>query len=211
MAQSTAFTILGVNNSTRRNNFMNILVILGSPRKKGNSETLAQTVISGIEERKSCTVEYVYVHGLKLSPCLGCGGCEKTGNCVVKDDLTELYEKVDQADVVFLVTPVYFYGPSAQIKTFIDRFQARWSRKYLLNHTHRPEENRKGYLIATAATKGQKVFESCSLIAKSYFDTIDLEYGGEFLVRSVDERGAIKKKEDELKDAIIFGRNIAAT
>jgi len=188
---------------------MNVLAILGSPRKKGNSHTLTETVISGIEEKKNCEVEYVYLHGLKISPCMGCGGCEKTGECVIKDDLTELYEKVDQADVLFLVTPVYFYGPSAQIKTFMDRFQARWSRKYLLKHSHRPEANRKGYLIATAATKGPKIFDSCVLIAKSYCDTVDLEYGGEFLVRSVDERGAIKDKEDELKDAVTFGHSIA--
>lgn len=189
---------------------MKALVILGSPRKKGNSETLAQTVLDGVQEKKNCTVEYVYLHGLKLSPCLGCGGCEKTGNCVVKDDMTELYEKVDQADILFLVTPIYFYGPSAQIKTFIDRFQARWSRKYLLNQSLRADENRKGYLIATAATKGPKVFESSVLIAKSYFDTIDIEYSGDFLVRSVDERGAMKKNEAKLEDALKFGRDIAA-
>ncbi len=127
----------------------------------------------------------------------------------MKDDITDLYEKADLADVIFLVTPVYFYGPSAQIKTFIDRFQARWSRKYLLNQSHRLEDNRKGYLIATAATKGPKIFESCTLIAKSYFDTIDMEYGGEFLAKGVDERGAMKKKEEELKEAAKFGRDIA--
>lgn len=190
---------------------MNVLIILGSPRKKGNSETLVQSVVGGLQEKKECTVEYAYIHGMDISPCRGCGGCEKTGNCVVKDDLTELYEKVDLADVMFLVTPVYFYGPSAQIKTFIDRFQARWSRKYLLKKTHRPEENRKGFLIGTAATKGPKVFESCLLIAKSFFDTVDIEYGGEFLVRSVDERGAVKKNKTKIEEAAEFGRSIASS
>ncbi len=189
---------------------MKVLIVLGSPRKKGNSETLTQAVLSGIEEKKDCTVESLYLHGLKISPCRGCGGCDKTGICVVKDEMTELYEKVDESDIIFLVTPVYFYGPSAQIKTFIDRCQACWSRKYLLNRPHRKEDNRKGYLIATAATKGPKVFDACLLIAKSFFDTVDIEYGGEFLVRSVDERGAMKKMKGELKDAIIFGQDIAA-
>ncbi len=188
---------------------MKVLIVLGSPRKKGNSETLTQTVLSGIEEKKDCTVESLYLHGLKISPCRGCGGCDKTGICVVKDEMTELYEKVDEADIIFLVTPVYFYGPSAQLKTFIDRCQACWSRKYLLNKPYRKEDNRKGYLIATAATKGAKVFDACLLIAKSYFDTVDIEYGGEFLVRSVDERGAMKNLEEELKDAVAFGHDIA--
>ena len=190
---------------------MNILVILGSPRKNGNSETLVKTVIKGIEEKISCTVDSIYLHGLKdLHPCRGCGGCEKTGMCVIKDDMIELYEKVDSADVIFLVTPVYFYGPSAQIKTFIDRFQARWSRKYLLKERTRLDDRRKGYLLATAATKGPKVFEACELIAKSYFDTIDVEYGGEFVVRSVDEKKALSNSTTELEKAEQFGRDIAA-
>lgn len=191
---------------------MNIIIILGSPRKGGNSQTLAETVIEGIKEEISCTTEFVYLHGLKaLSPCRGCGGCEKTGMCVIKDDMIELYEKVDTADIIFLVTPVYFYGPSAQIKTFIDRFQARWSRKYLLEERVRQDDLRRGYLLATAATKGPRVFEACELVAKSYFDTIDVKYGGELLIRSVDEKKALKSSPENLENARKFGRKIAAT
>jgi multimeric flavodoxin WrbA len=188
---------------------MHILVILGSPRRQGNSQTLAQTVISGMEEKSSCSVEYIYLHGMKdLAPCMGCGGCEKTGMCVIKDDMIELYAKVDEADRIFLVTPVYFYGPSAQMKTFIDRFQARWSRKYLLKEKIREEDDRRGYLLATAATKGAKVFDAAVLIAKSYFDTIDVDYGGELLIRSVDEKKALQGNAEELERALQFGRDI---
>ena len=191
---------------------MNVLVVLGSPRKKGNSQTLVEKVLEGVEEQLNCDTEFVYLHGLKdLNPCMGCGGCEKTGMCVIKDDMIELYQKIDAADLLFIVTPVYFYGPSAQLKIFIDRCQARWSRKYLLKEHVRVEEKRKGYLLATAATKGPKVFDACILIAKSYFDTVDIEYGGEFVVRSVDERGALKNSEEEIAKAIQFGREIAAT
>lgn len=188
---------------------MKVLVVLGSPRRNGNSETLCLETIAGIQESIECSVDSLYLHKLKISPCRSCGGCEKTGNCVVKDDLTDLFEKVDEADIIFLVTPVYFYGPSAQIKTFIDRFQSRWSRKYLLEQRVRPDEKRKGYLIATAATKGEKVFDACQLIAKSYFDTIDVPYGGECCVRSVDASGAINTKKEELQRARDLGRQIA--
>lgn len=191
---------------------MNVLVVLGSPRKKGNSQTLVEKVLEGVEERLQCNAEFVYLHGLKdLNPCMGCGGCEKTGMCVIKDDMIELYQKIDTADLLFIVTPVYFYGPSAQLKIFIDRCQARWSRKYLLKERVRQGEKRKGYLLATAATKGPKVFDACILIAKSYFDTVDIEYGGELVVRSVDERGALKNREEEIAKAVQFGREIAAT
>ncbi len=190
---------------------MKVLVVLGSPRKKGNSQALVEKVLEGVGESKQFETEFVYLHGLKdLNPCMGCGGCEKTGMCVIKDDMIELYEKIDSADLLFLVTPVYFYGPSAQLKIFIDRCQARWSRKYLLKERVRQSDNRKGYLLATAATKGPKVFDACILVAKSYFDTVDIEYGGEFVVRSVDERGAFKSNDEEIAKAIQFGRDIAA-
>lgn len=188
---------------------MKTLVILGSPRKKGNSEELVKTVLDGVSENCACETEFIYLHGLKdLSPCRGCGGCEKTGICVIKDDMVELYQKVDDADLIFLVSPIYFYGPSAQIKTFIDRFQARWSRKYLLQERHRNNDKRMGYLLSTAATKGAKVFDATVLIAKSYFDTVDVPYGGDLLIRSVDNKGAFTDNSEEVARAKAFGRDI---
>ncbi len=189
---------------------MNVLVILGSPRKKGNTHTLVESVVKGIEQERECEVEYVYLHGLDLSSCQGCGGCEKTAMCVIKDDMIPLYEKVDKADCLLLVSPVYFYGPTAQIKKFIDRTQARWSRKYLLKETIRPGENRKGYMISVAATKGPKVFDGCLLAAKSSLDALGIKFGGSLTTRGVDARGAIKQHLEELERAEAFGRDIAS-
>lgn len=188
---------------------MKILAILGSPRKNGNSEILARTIIDTIKQHHSADVEYLRLAKTEISPCRGCGGCEKTGLCVIKDDMGDLYPKVDAADIIFLISPVYFYGISAQIKTFIDRFQARWSRKYLQEIRFRQEDNRKGYLISTAATHGKKVFDGSILVAKSYFDAIDVAYGGSFVVRGVDEKGALQDKAEELQRAEAFAREIA--
>ena len=119
--------------------------------------------------------------------------------------MIDLYGKVDGADLIFLVAPTYFYGLSAQIKRFIDRIQARWSRKYLLKSPFRKEDTRRGYLICTAATKGKKLFDGSVLVAKSFFDAIDVPYGGELLIRGVDQRGEFsqnrKEIEKDLKEA----------
>ena len=69
----------------------------------------------------------------------------------------------DAADRILLVSPVYFYALSAQCKLCGDRFQARWSRKYLLKERFRQGEGRKGYLLSTSATKGLKIFD-CSIL-----------------------------------------------
>jgi multimeric flavodoxin WrbA len=186
---------------------MNLLVVLGSPRKGGNSETLSQAIAKPVEESGG-TVEYIRLNSLKLKPCQGCGGCDKTGNCVVKDDMGLLYEAADKADRILLVSPVYFYGLSAQCKIFGDRMQARWARKYLLKDRFREGEGRKGYLVSTAATKGQKIFDCSVLTTRYIYDAMDLDYGGEFLVKGVDGRKAVLEVPDEMAKAEQFGRDM---
>jgi multimeric flavodoxin WrbA len=188
---------------------MKMVVLLGSPRKGGNSETLARKVGEAVTEA-GWTVEYIRLNDLQLRSCQGCGGCEKTGVCVVKDDMTGVYEAVDAADRILFVSPVYFYGLSGQAKSCGDRFQARWSRKYLLGIRFRQGEGRKGYLLSTSATTGPKIFD-CSILSTRYiFDAMDIEYGGHFLVKGVDSRKAVLKMQDQLAGAEQFGKDIAA-
>jgi len=188
---------------------MHTLIILGSPRKNGNSETLAQTVASGILQVPDTSVEFIRLNDLRIAPCQGCGGCNKTSICVIEDDMTALYEKVDLCDHLILVSPIYFYGLSAQCKAFVDRFQARWARKYLLGIRFRNDEQRQGTLLATAATEGKKVFDGALLTAQIFFDALDLECGEPLLVRGVDQRGAMHKQLQTLEQAVILGRKIA--
>ena len=189
---------------------MNILVLLGSPRKKGNSESAAVTVVEQIIGTTGGKAEYIRLAAEEIAPCIACGGCEKTGQCIVKDDMIDLYGKVDEADLIFLAAPTYFYGLSAQIKRFIDRIQARWSRKYLLKSPFRKEDTRRGYLICTAATQGKKLFDGSVLVAKSFFDAIDVPYGGELLIRGVDQRGDFSQNREEIDKAELWAMEIAA-
>ena len=188
---------------------MKLVVLLGSPRKNGNSETVAKAVVTPIEQSGG-TVEYIRLNALSLRPCQGCGGCDKSGNCVIDDDMTDIYNTVDSADRLLLVSPVYFYGLSAQCKIFGDRMQARWARRYLLKERYRSEEGRKGYLISSAATKGPKIFD-CSILTTRYiYDAMDVEYGGEFLIKGVDKRKAVLEHPEEMQRAEEFGRDILA-
>ncbi|MBE0585994.1 MAG: flavodoxin family protein [Desulfofustis sp.] len=188
---------------------MKILVILGSPRKNGNSEIAARTVSDRVQQHLGGSVDVVRLAKRNIAPCIGCGGCAETGLCVIKDDMGELYPVLDTADIILLASPTYFYGLSAQTKAFIDRIQARWSRKYLLNVKVREQDRRRGYLICTAATQGKRLFDGSILVAKSFFDAIDVTYGGELLIRGVDEKGAMQENRDEMQRADDFARQIA--
>lgn len=104
----------------------NVLIIAGSPRKKGNSQRLCEEFKRGAEERGN-SVELVRLAEKKIGYCKACDFCMKNnGTCIQKDDMAEVLEFFKKADILVLATPVYFYGICAQMKTFIDRTYPIW-------------------------------------------------------------------------------------
>ena len=103
----------------------NVLIVVGSPRKRGNSAILARQVADGVKAA-GARAETVFLHGLKINPCSACDGCRKKNadGCVVKDDMQALYPKMAQADAVVIAGPVYWFTVSAQTKLFMDRWYA---------------------------------------------------------------------------------------
>lgn len=187
---------------------MKALVVLGSPRKGGNTEILANEAAAGMREG-GLQVTVVRLTDYQLSPCIACGGCEKTGRCVIQDDMQKLYPMIDAAQRMVLVSPIFFYGLAAQLKAFIDRCQALWSRKYLLRQRMSEDVPRIGYLISAAATRGEKIFDGALLTAQYGLDAMDFRFGGALLVRGVDQKGAAAGLPGELARARAFGLSIA--
>lgn len=186
---------------------MKILGIWGSPRKGGNSEILLQAFLDGAVEGGG-EVERLALRELKITPCLEIYHCFKDGTCPIKDDMLPLYDKLLQAEVVALASPIFFYGVSAQAKAFIDRTQALWSRRYILKKDF-PGPERQGVLLCTGATHGKLLFVGARLTAKYFFDAINVTYAAEILVRGVDEKGAILGQPEVLERARLLGRRLA--
>lgn len=104
----------------------NILIISSSPRKNGNSQMLCEQFKKGAEE-KGHTATLIRLMEKKIGFCRACDGCMRNGGiCVLNDDMAEILKLFQEADVIVLATPVYFYGISAQMKTFIDRTYPIW-------------------------------------------------------------------------------------
>ncbi len=103
-----------------------LLILEGSPRRKGNSTALANQAAAGAREM-GAQVENIYLHGLKIAHCNGCDACVKTGICSIKDDMQTLYPKLSNADALILASPIYWYTYSGQLKTCIDRMYALWN------------------------------------------------------------------------------------
>lgn len=103
-----------------------VLILSGSPRKGGNSDTLCDQFMRGAEEAGH-EVEKIWIQGKKIAPCVACYYCrDHKGECAIKDDMKEVLDKMLAADVLVLASPVYFYSVSAQLKAVIDRTVARW-------------------------------------------------------------------------------------
>ena len=102
-----------------------VLILSGSPRKGGNSDTLCDEFMKGAIEAGN-EVEKIFVAGKNIGYCNACYACKDTGVCVIKDNMTEVLQKMLDADVIVLSSPVYFYSISAQLKAVIDRTVARW-------------------------------------------------------------------------------------
>ena len=103
-----------------------VLVVSGSPRKGGNSDTLCDQFIKGAQEAGH-QVEKIFLGEKNIHYCTGCGVCNQTHACVLQDDMAPLLEKMLTAEVIVLASPVYFYTIDGQMKTFIDRCVPRYT------------------------------------------------------------------------------------
>ena len=87
----------------------NITVLIGSPRKGGNTEALAQAFIDGA--KKNHDIEVISVADTKINGCTGCNFCyaDESRRCLQKDGMQEIYENLAHTDIIVIATPVYFY------------------------------------------------------------------------------------------------------
>jgi len=187
-----------------------VLGIAGSPRRGGNTDLLLAEVMKGAKS-KGAEVKTIVLNDLKITPCQHCDACFKEGVCRFDDDMQMVYRELEKADRIVLASPVQFMGVSAQAKAMIDRCQALWARKYVLKipplGDRRP---RKGLFIAVGGMKLANLFEPSLATVKALFKVLDVEYAGDLLFPGVDEKGAIKKHPDTLKQAFIAGQKLAA-
>jgi multimeric flavodoxin WrbA len=99
-----------------------VLVLLGSPRKKGNSAILPEQIRNGTKSEHA-KVETIYLHGKNISPCKACMSCQKKDSkgCSIQDDMQEIYPKLIASDAWVIASPVYWFTMTAQTKIFMDR------------------------------------------------------------------------------------------
>lgn len=140
-----------------------VLILSGSPRKGGNSDLLCDEFMRGATESGN-TVEKIRVAEKKINYCRACYYCRNSGGeCAIKDDMSDILQKIIDADVIVLASPVYFYSIDAQLKAVIDRTVARWLEV----------ENKEFYYIMTAADETKESMETTLACFRGYADCVN--------------------------------------
>jgi multimeric flavodoxin WrbA len=180
-----------------------ILAVMGSPRRNGNTHILISKIIEGARTG-GAVVDELFLGDLNIRECDGCHACWKGKDCSKDDDMRAIYEIIIQSDVIIFGTPVYWYGPTALMKAFIDRF-------VYFNCT----ENRqkiKGLSAALAVPFEEDDLETARGVIEFFQKSLaylEVELLGQIIVPGVGEKGAIRSKSQSLQQAYDLGRKLA--
>lgn len=177
---------------------MKVLAVVGSPRKEGNTQALINEVVRGAGSvGASCQV--INVCDLAIAPCRGCESCSRTGTCVQKDDMLDMYTKILDCDVLVIGSPVYWWGPSAQIKTFIDRMFALVQQ----GGRERLEGKRAGIVTPYGDTDPDTPKHLLGMFGKA-FDALGIDIVGTLGV-SAGRKGEVVDNEEAMEEAFNLG------
>ena len=184
---------------------MNVLALQGSPRKKGNTVTLARALLEGLKAGGVKQVSEVFLDELEIHPCNNCDACrgKKGPFCVFDDGMSALYPKFIEADLVVLASPVYWWSINAQLKLFVDRlygldFEGHPERykgkKLVLVFTHQEEHPCSGAELA------RKMFEEIA-------DYTEMSIAGD--LRYCSDHGHVRENPEKLAQARKLGEKLA--
>ena len=139
-----------------------VLVVSTSLRGNSNSEILAKECERGAKDAGH-EVEFVSLRGKDIRFCIGCMTCQKSGRCVLKDDVTEIMAKVKESEVIIFATPIYYYEMCGQMKTLIDRCCARYTEM----------TDKEFYFILTAAEESIPMMERTVECFRGFLDCLE--------------------------------------
>jgi len=188
---------------------LRVLGIAGSPRRGGNTDLLLAEVMKGAASR-GAEVKTVILDDLKIAPCQHCDACLETGRCKIEDDMQMVYDELMKADRIVLASPMQFMTVTTQMKAMIDRCQSLWARKYVLKQPPLGSEpgKKKGLFISVGGRKVANLFEPALVTVKALFKVLDIDYAGELVFPGIDEKGAITRHPDALKQAFLAGQKL---
>jgi len=183
---------------------VNVLAVIGSPRKGGNTDILVSAIAEGARAG-GAAVEVVHLGGLTVRECDGCHACWHGRPCSKDDDMQRLYPKIAASDVIVFGTPVYWYGPTALMKAFIDRFV------YFNCESNRPQIRGECALVAVVLEEEtERTWRPVVEFFENSLAYLEMKLAETIVVPGVGPRGAIREKPDRLEEAYRLGTSLPA-
>jgi multimeric flavodoxin WrbA len=183
---------------------MKILGIIGSPRKNGNTHVLVSRVLDGARDEGAET-EAILLGNLKIEECNGCHACWKGNHvCSKHDGMKDLYPRIIESDAIVFGTPVYWYGPTAIMKCFIDRFV----------YFNCPDNRNKirGKTAVIAVPFEDETLETSNLVVDFFersLSYLEMNLVERILVPGVTKRGEVHNRKQIMDECYELGQKLA--
>jgi multimeric flavodoxin WrbA len=179
-----------------------IIGVMGSPRRNGNTHILLSRILEGAES-EGAKGDILFLDDLAIQECNGCHSCWEGKDCSKDDDMNGIYPKIIKSDGIVFGTPVYWYGPTALMKVFIDRFV------YFNCPEHRAKIKGKSAVLAIPFEEEDP--RTAALLV-SFFEKsleyLEMNLIGTILVPGVSRKGEILEKEAKLQEGYELGRRL---
>ena len=174
-----------------------VLGVLGSPRRRGNTETLMDELLRGAEEA-GAFIEKIVLSEMDVKPCRACDACRNTGSCIIDDDMTVILDKMSTSQVWIIGTPVYWWGPTAWMKAFIDRWYG----------VDRKVFRDKGIVLIVPSGGGSQYAKYTVLMLESIIPYLGMKHIRTIQAPGSSIPGAVKSKVSLMKEAWTTGYDL---
>ena len=180
-----------------------VLAILGSPRKGGNTDILVRKVAEGAAS-KGAEVESIFLRDLNIKECDGCLCCWHNKPCNKGDDMLDIYQKIIQSDAIIFGTPVYWYGPTALMKAFIDRFVY-----FNCPDNGAKIKGKKAVIVVPFEEDSSETAKLTEEFFEKSMKYLEMRLVGRIIVGGVGAKGDVLKKPERLDEAYKLGSRLA--
>jgi multimeric flavodoxin WrbA len=167
---------------------MKSLILFGSPRKDGNTRQLMDAITEVIKREKG-DVRVLYLNDMNIRPCQACRKCADTGICRINDDMKDVHKYVRESDTVVFATPVYWSGPSAQMKLVMDRSVA-----FLDNEFKSRVQGKKGVVLLSCGDEAEEMCTPSLEMFRKTFEGLGIIHAGHVVATGCDGKGVVSAK-----------------
>ncbi|MFX1340133.1 MAG: flavodoxin family protein [Promethearchaeota archaeon] len=180
-----------------------ILGIMGSPRKNGNTHILLSQILEPAKDNGAIT-DVIFLSDLEIKECDGCHACWKGNQCSKNDDMNNLYQTIIESDPIIFGTPIYWYGPTALMKAFLDRFV----------YFNCPENRQKirgksAILVVPFEEDNIETAEPLIRMFEKSFEYLEMELIEKIIVPGVGKKGEVLGKKEILESCYNLGKKLA--